>query len=263
MTQTDKVLSRKDGNVAHIVFNNPERRNAMSLEMWEACTRLMATYAKDPDVRVVVLSGAGDKAFIAGADISKFGEERASDAGVKKYNDAVESAYASVHEFPKPTIAMIRGFCVGGGMGLASCADLRICSEDAQFGIPAAKLSIGYGAESLAQLIELVGPSHAKEILFTARRYPANEAHRIGLVNHVCQASMLESFVNSYAETMAGNAPLSIIAAKRVIDEYVKDPANRNQKLADDAVAACFVSEDYKEGRKAFMEKRKPVWTGK
>ena len=146
---------------------------------------------------------------------------------------------------------------------IALNCDIRICSEESQFGIPAAKLSIGYNAESLAQLIDLVGPSMAKEFLFTARRYPAYEAHRLGLVNHVCAAHLLDSFVQSYAEQIAGNAPLSIIAAKRVIDEYVKDPEKRNQKLADDAVAACFVSEDYKEGRKAFMEKRKPVWQGK
>lgn len=133
MASTDKVTSRKDGNVGYVIFNNPERRNAMSLEMWEATTRLMDAYARDDSIRVVVLAGAGDKAFVAGADISKFGDERASEEGVRKYNDAVEAAYASVHEFPKPTIAMIRGFCVGGGMGIASCCDLRIASEDARF----------------------------------------------------------------------------------------------------------------------------------
>ena len=143
MASTDKVISRKDGNVGYVIFNNPERRNAMSLEMWEATTRLMIEYAKDDSIRVVVLAGAGDKAFVAGADISKFGDERSTEEGVRKYNDAVEAAYASVHEFPKPTIAMIRGFCVGGGMGIASCCDLRICSEDARFAVPAAKLGLG------------------------------------------------------------------------------------------------------------------------
>lgn len=263
MTQTDKVLSRKDGNVGHIVFNNLERRNAMSLEMWEACTRLMATYAKDTDVRVVVLSGAGDKAFIAGADISKFGEERASDAGIKKYNDAVESAYASVHEFPKPTIAMIRGFCVGGGMGLASCADLRICSEDAKFAVPAAKLGLGYGYPGVKRLMDVVGASFTKEIFFTARLFDANEAQQMGLVNRVVPNGKLESYVRNYAETISGNAPLTIDAIKFIVGEVNKDESQRDMKHCDDLVTQCFKSADYEEGRAAFMEKRKPVFKGR
>jgi enoyl-CoA hydratase len=249
--------------VAVVTVNRPEARNAMTFPMYDGLHDLCDRLDADPAVRVVILRGAGTKAFVSGGDISKYEGNRSTPEQIAVYTKMTSGFRASLRGIGKPTIAMIRGWCLGGGLAIALNCDLRICSEDAQFGIPAAKLSIGYGAESLAQLIELVGPSHAKEILFTARRYPANEAHRIGLVNHVCQASMLESFVNSYAETMAGNAPLSIIAAKRVIDEYVKDPANRNQKLADDAVAACFVSEDYKEGRKAFMEKRKPVWKGK
>ena len=263
LTADSKILSKKIGPIGHLVFNNPEKRNAFSLEMSLAAADVLDDFLADDAIRVIVLSGAGDKAFVSGGDISKFEQARATKEQIASYTKTRERFRNVLKGSAKPTIAMIRGWCLGGGLAIALNCDLRICSEDAQFGIPAAKLSIGYGAESLAQLIELVGPSLAKEILFTARRYPANEAHRIGLVNHVCQASMLESFVNSYAETMAGNAPLSIIAAKRVIDEYVKDPANRNQKLADDAVAACFVSEDYKEGRKAFMEKRKPVWKGR
>lgn len=261
--EKDKILGTKKGAIGTLTFNYPEKLNAMSPEMSQAAGNVIDDFANDPAIRVVILRGAGTKAFVSGGDISKYEGNRSTPEQIAVYTRMTSGFRASLRGIGKPTIAMIRGWCLGGGLAIALNCDLRICSEDAQFGIPAAKLSIGYGAESLAQLIELVGPSHAKEILFTARRYPANEAHRIGLVNHVCQASMLESFVNSYAETMAGNAPLSIIAAKRVIDEYVKDPANRNQKLADDAVAACFVSEDYKEGRKAFMEKRKPVWKGK
>jgi enoyl-CoA hydratase/carnithine racemase len=158
---------------------------------------------------------------------------------------------------------MIRGYCMGGGLAIALRCDMRICSEDSQFSIPAARLSIGYGADSLAQLVDLVGPSVAKEIMFTARRYTAHEAQRIGLVNHVLQVGMLEGFVQQYADTIADNAPLAIIAAKHVINEYLKDPDKRNQARADKAVADCFTSQDYVEGRRAFMEKRKPVWQGR
>jgi enoyl-CoA hydratase/carnithine racemase len=259
----DKILGTKKGAIGTLTFNYPERLNAISPEMSQAAAEVIGDFAADPAIRVVILRGAGTKAFVSGGDISKYEGNRSTPEQIAAYNKMTSGFRASLRGIGKPTIAMIRGWCLGGGLAIALNCDMRICSEDAQFGIPAAKLGIGYSAESLAQLIELVGPALAKEVLFTARRYTAYEAHRIGLVNHVCQASMLESFVNSYAETMANNAPLSIVAAKRVIDEYVKDPEKRNQKLADDAVAACFASEDYKEGRKAFMEKRKPVWTGK
>lgn len=263
MASTDKVISRKDGNVGYVIFNNPERRNAMSLEMWEATTRLMSEYAKDNSIRVVVLSGAGDKAFVAGADISKFGDERSSEEGVKKYNDAVEAAYASVHEFPKPTIAMIRGFCVGGGMGIASCCDLRIASEDARFAVPAAKLGLGYGYPGVKRLMDIVGPSFTKEIFYTARLFDAMEAVEMGLVNRVVENSELEFYVKDYAATIGANAPLTVDSIKFIVGEACKDESQRDMKHCDDVVQACFKSEDYKEGRAAFMEKRKPVFKGR
>ncbi len=263
MASTDKVIARKDGNVGYVIFNNPERRNAMSLEMWEACTATMADYAKDPNIRVVVLTGAGDKAFVAGADISKFGDERASEEGVKKYNEAVEAAYASVHEFPKPTIAQIRGFCVGGGMGLASCCDLRIASEDARFAVPAAKLGLGYGYPGVKRLMDIVGPSFTKEIFFTARQFDAMEAVEMGLVNRLVENHELESYVKNYAATIAGNAPLTVDSIKFIVGEAVKDELMRDMKRCEDLVNACFKSADYEEGRTAFMEKRKPVFKGR
>ncbi len=263
MALTDKVISRKDGNVGYVIFNNPERRNAMSLEMWEATTRLMSEYAKDDSIRVVVLSGAGDKAFVAGADISKFGDERSSEEGVKKYNDAVEAAYASVHEFPKPTIAMIRGFCVGGGMGIASCCDLRIASEDARFAVPAAKLGLGYGYPGVKRLMDIVGPSFTKEIFYTARLFDVMEAVEMGLVNRVVENNELEFYVKDYAATIAANAPLTVDSIKFIVGESCKDESQRDMKHCDDVVQACFKSEDYKEGRAAFMEKRKPVFKGR
>lgn len=263
MTQTDKVLSRKDGNVGYLIFNNPERRNAMSLEMWEACSRLMAVHANDTEVRVVVLAGAGDKAFVAGADISKFGDERASDAGVRRYNEAVELAYSSVHECPKPTIAMIRGFCVGGGMGLASCCDLRICSEDAKFAVPAAKLGLGYGYPGVKRLMDVVGSSFTKEIFYTARLFDATEACTMGLANRVVGNDELETYVRDYAATIAANAPLTVDSIKFIVCEALKDESKRDMKRCDDLVTQCFKSADYEEGRAAFMEKRKPVFRGR
>ena len=263
MTQADKVLTRKDGNVGYLIFNNPERRNAMSLDMWEACSRQMAAYAKDPDIRVVVLTGAGDKAFIAGADISKFGEERATDAGVKRYNEVVEEAYASVHECPKPTIAMIRGFCVGGGMGLASCCDLRICSEDAKFAVPAAKLGLGYGYAGVKRLMDVVGPSYTKEIFYTARLFDAREAQTMGLANRVVGNGDLETYVKDYANMIAANAPLTVDSISFIVGEALKDESKRDMQRCDDLVTQCFKSADYEEGRSAFMEKRKPVFKGR
>ncbi len=261
--EQDKILSSKKGGIGTLTFNYPEKLNAISPEMSQRAGQVIDDFQADPEVRVVILRGSGSKAFVSGGDISKYEGNRSTPEQIAAYNKMTSGFRASLRGIGKPTIAMIRGWCLGGGLAISLNCDIRICSEEAQFGIPASKLGIGYSAESLAQLIELVGPSMAKEFLFTARRYPAYEAHRLGLVNHVCQAHMLDSFVQTYAEQIAGNAPLSIIAAKRVIDEYVKDPEKRNQKLADDAVAACFTSEDYKEGRKAFMEKRKPKWQGK
>jgi enoyl-CoA hydratase len=260
---TDKILGAKKGAVGTLTFNYPEKHNAMSPEMAQAAAAVINDFAADPAVRVVILRGAGSKAFVSGGDISKYESNRSTPEQIAAYNKMSSGFRDALTNIVKPTIAMIRGYCMGGGLAIALRCDMRICSEDSQFSIPAARLSIGYGADSLAQLVDLVGPSVAKEIMFTARRYTAHEAHRIGLVNHVLQVGMLESFVQQYADTIADNAPLAIVAAKHVINEYVKDPKNRNQALADKAVADCFVSQDYVEGRRAFMEKRKPVWQGR
>ncbi len=260
---TDKILGTKKGAIGTLTFNYPEKHNAMSPEMAQAAAAVINDFGADPAVRVVVLRGAGSKAFVSGGDISQYEKNRATAEQVAAYNQMSSGFRDALTRIAKPTIAMIRGWCLGGGLAIALRCDIRICSEDAQFSVPAARLGIGYGADSLGQLVELVGPSVAKEILFTARRYTAYEAHRIGLVNHVLQVGMLEAFVNQYAATMADNAPLSIVSAKRVIDEYVKDPNKRDQAAADKAVADCFASQDYVEGRRAFMEKRKPVWTGR
>src|ERR1051325_8878942 len=262
VTKTDKMLSRKEGGVGYLIFNNPERHNAVSLEMWDAASGILADFAADKAVRVVVLTGAGGKAFVSGADISKFESERSSKDAIERYNETVDKANTAVFEFPKPTIAMIRGYCIGGGVGLALCCDMRICSGDSKFGVPAAKLGLGYRFDGLKKLVDLVGPSFAKEIFFTARQFTAEEARIMGLVNRVVPDDQLESFVKDYAETIAGNAPLTVDSVKYIVGQALTDESKRNLKKCDEMVQACFASNDYKEGRKAFMEKRKPEFTG-
>ena len=259
---TEKLLARKEGRVGTVTFNNPERHNAMSLEMWEATVHHLNEYAKDPEIRVVVLTGAGSKAFVSGADISKFADERASKEGVEKYNVAVERGYATVHEFPKPTIAMIRGYCIGGGMGLASSCDIRICTPNSRFAVPAAKLGLGYDFPGLKRLVDLVGPSFAKEIFYTARQFDAAEARDMGFANRVVPEEEIEAYVRNYADTIAGNAPLTVNSIKFIVGEVMKDESKRDIRRCSELVAECFASKDYIEGRQAFMEKRKPVFTG-
>ena len=261
-TTTDKMLSRKEGGVGYLIFNNPERHNAVSLDMWEAASGILEGFAADKDVRVVVLTGAGGKAFVSGADISKFEKERSSKEAIDRYNEIVDKANAAIYEFPKPTIAMIRGYCIGGGVGLALCCDLRICSDNSKFGVPAAKLGLGYGFKGIKKLVDLVGPSFAKEIFFTARQFTALEAKEMGLVNRVVPGDELEKYVQDYAATIGGNAPLTVNSVKVIVGETMKPGNERDLKKCDDLVAQCFASNDYTEGRKAFMEKRKPAFTG-
>jgi len=259
---TDKMLSRKDGGVGYVIFNNPERHNAVSLEMWAATRDILEQFRNDPEVRVVVLTGAGGKAFVSGADISKFGAERSSEEAVAKYNATTEQAFSGVHDFPKPTIAMIRGYCIGGGMALATCCDMRISTPGSKFGIPAAKLGLGYDHKGIRRLMNVVGPSFAKEIFFTARQFDAEEARMMGFVNRVVPDAELESYVKTYGEMIGGNAPLTMGSAKLVVGELLKDESERDMKAAIASVKRCFESKDYIEGRTAFMEKRKPAFTG-
>ena len=262
MTQTDKLLSRKEAGVGFVTFNNPERHNAVSLEMWEATTGVLVKFADDDEVRVVVITGAGGKAFVSGADISKFASERASIEATRAYDVKTAAAFNSIYEFPKPTVAMIRGYCIGGGVGLASCCDLRICSDNSTFAVPAAKLGLGYAYAGLKRLVDIVGPSFAKEIFYTARQFDAREAYAMGLVNRVVPEAELESCVKSIADMICANAPLTIKTAKFTVGEILKDESKRDVARVDQMVEACFASRDYTEGRTAFMEKRKPAFTG-
>jgi enoyl-CoA hydratase len=258
----NRMLAKKEGRVGYVIYNNPERHNAVSLDMWEAAVAILEDFEQDKDVSVVVVTGAGGKAFVSGADISKFEKERSDEASVARYGQTVEASYNAFHQFPKPTIAMIRGYCIGGGMGLATCCDLRIATEGSKFGVPAAKLGLGYGYPGLKRLVDIVGPSFAMEIFYTARQFTAAEAVTMGLVNRVVPDAELEKYVKDYAEVIAGNAPLTIKAVKVTVAEVMREDSKRNIKLTQDLVDACFKSNDYQEGRKAFMEKRKPVFTG-
>jgi enoyl-CoA hydratase/carnithine racemase len=262
MTQTDKLLARKEAGVGIVTFNNPERHNAVSLEMWEATTGALAKFAADDEVRVVVLTGAGGKAFVSGADISKFASERASIEATRAYDVKTAAAFNSIYDFAKPTIAMIRGYCIGGGMGLALCCDMRICSDNSRFAVPAAKLGLGYGYTGIKRLVDVVGPAFAKEIFFTARQFDTEEARAMGLVNRVVPEAELETYVKNYADVISANAPLTVNSVKYIVGEVVKEDSKRNTARCAELVKQCFASNDYIEGRKAFMEKRKPMFTG-
>src|SRR5215468_8379067 len=199
MDRSDKMLASKDGRVGTVIFNNPERHNAVSLEMWQAAAKTLHDFAADEEVRVVVLTGAGGKSFVSGADISKFEDERATREAVERYGAATEEVYAGVASFPKPTIAMIQGYCIGGGLSLAICSDLRFCSEGSRFGLPAAKLGLGYGFAGLKRFIDTLGPTHTRDIFFSARQFDAAEALAMGVVNRVLPESDLAPFVREYA----------------------------------------------------------------
>jgi enoyl-CoA hydratase len=255
-------LSRKEAGIGYVIFNNPERHNAVSLDMWEAASGFLDNFRNDKSIRVVVLTGAGGKAFVSGADISKFEEERSDEKAIARYNKAVDQAYTAVYEFPKPTIAMIRGYCLGGGVGLAVCCDLRICSDNSRFAVPAAKLGLGYGYTGIKRLSDIVRPAFTKEIFFTARQFDATEAQAMGLVNRVVPKDELETYVRDYAAMIVGNAPLTVDSVKYIVGEAAKDESERNIARCTELVNQCFASNDYAEGRKAFMEKRKPAFTG-
>jgi enoyl-CoA hydratase len=260
---TSKMIAEKDGPIGHIIFNNPARHNAVSLDMWEAVPKILDDYEADDRIRVIVLSGAGGKAFVSGADISEFKEKRATEEAAAAYSRISEGARKRIEETPKPTIAMIRGYCIGGGVGTALACDMRIAAEGSRFGIPAAKLGLGYAYDGIKKLIDLVGPACAREIFYTARQFSGEEALRMGLVNQLVPDGELESYVRNYCEMIAANAPLTVRSVKIIVAEALKDERARDMALAKRVVEECFASEDYAEGRTAFMEKRKPVFKGR
>jgi len=258
-----KMLAAKDGGIGFITFNQPEKRNAMSVEMWQGLAEILDDFRDDPAVRVVIMTGAGGKAFVSGADISQFEKRRANADAQEEYSRLTSGGRAGLANFPKPSIAAIQGFCLGGGLAIAMHTDLRIASANSQFGIPAARLGIAYAFDGLRTLVQLVGPAHARMILYTANRIGAEEAARIGLINKVVPEESLTDAVLEIARTIAGNAPLSVAANKLCIDHILKDPADRDLDAVARAGRTCLDSADYREGRTAFMEKRPPRFQGR
>ena len=262
-TGTERMIARKDGPIGWLIFNNPARRNAVSTDMWAAIPKAMAAFETDPAIRVCIVTGAGDKAFVSGADISQFGDRRANPEDNEEYQRISGEGSGALGRFSKPSIAMIRGFCIGGGLAVALTADIRIAAEGSRFAIPAAKLGLGYNYPGIATLVSLVGPAYAREIMFTARQFEAEDALRMGLINRLVKLGDLEATCREYAAMIGANAPLTVKAAKMAINAAVRDESRRDIAAVEAAVQACFASADYKEGRSAFMEKRAPNFQGK
>lgn len=259
---TDKMLARVEDGIGWMTYNNPARHNAMSLEMQQSVPIILEAFQHDPEVRVVVVHGAGGKAFVSGADISEFGEKRTSVEARAIYDEAAANSGRAWAGVDKPIIAMIDGFCIGGGMLTALSTDIRICSEPSQFGVPAARLGLGYGPAGVERLNQVVGPAWTAEILYSARRLSSAEALHIGLVNRVVAKDELEATVRALAAQIASNAPLTMKAAKVALRELQRDAAKRDMDLVNQLVEACFRSEDYREGQQAFLEKRTPSFRG-
>jgi enoyl-CoA hydratase len=256
-----KIRVERDGAVGRLVLDNPERRNAIGDAMWRAIPQAIAEFGADAAIRCIVIRGEGTQAFAAGADISEFEKNRSSEADVKEYEAATAAAHHAIESVPKPVIALIHGFCVGGGLAVALSCDLRYADASSRYAIPAARLGLGYGVHGTGRLVATVGHAHAREIMFSARRYDATEALAMGLVNRVLPDAELDAYVQKTVMELASNAPLTMAASKAVINA-IAEP-NGDFSAAEAAVARCMKSEDYVEGRRAFMEKRAPAFKGK
>ncbi len=263
VSPTERVQVRLEDGALHIVFNNLARHNALSVDMWGAVPALLAQAAQDDRVRLVVFSGAGQKAFVSGADISQFEDQRAAKQAVEHYEALAEDALMSIYRSPKPTLACIRGWCIGGGVNVAISCDIRIAASDAVFAVPAARLGLGYRYSALQNLVDLIGVGATKDIFYTGRRIDADEALRLGLVSRICAVEQLPALLAEYTGSIAANAPLTIAAAKGIIGEILKPAPDFDAARCRELILGCFDSEDYAEGRRAFMEKRPPQFKGR
>jgi enoyl-CoA hydratase/carnithine racemase len=260
---SDQILVEQDGGVATVVFNRPKMRNAISLAMWGEIAMITDRLAKDNSVRAVVYRGAGTEAFASGADISEFPESRKDTATALAYGRQTEAAYSAVRLCPKPTVAMIFGFCMGGAMAVAMACDLRFAAQGAKFGIPAARLSIIYPIDAVHQLVDLVGPAYAKDILYSARTVEAEEAYRIGFIQRLLPPEELEAYTYEYLRTVAANAPLSVRGTKAQVQAIFEGLTGAHRERLAAMQLETFDSEDYREGTRAFLEKRPPRFTGR
>ncbi len=262
VSPTERVQVRLEGPALHLCFNNPARHNALSVDMWGAVPALLQQAQADEQVRLVVFSGAGEKAFVSGADISQFEDQRAAQAAVAHYEALAEAALMAIYHCSKPTLACIRGWCIGGGVNVAISCDIRIAASDAVFSIPAARLGLGYRYSALKNLVDLVGVGAAKDLFYTGRRIDAAESLRLGLVSRTCAPEALPALLAEYTGSIGENAPLTIHAAKAIVAEILKPSPDLDRARCQDLILACFESQDYAEGRKAFMEKRRPRFQG-
>jgi enoyl-CoA hydratase len=257
-----RVATYKDGAIGWLVFEHPERHNAISIGMWRAIPEAMRELGGDAEVRVIVMRGAGEEAFVSGADISEFEESRSGE-NVGSYEASTLEAFSAIASCEKPVIAMIFGYCIGGGVALSLNADMRYAAEDALFAIPAARLGLGYPVAGIETIMQIAGPSFTKELVFSARRFSAPEALSRGLVNEVRPKAELDGFVRGIAAQIAENAPLTLRAVKLAVRELGKVPELRDDAALEEAVKACFESEDYAEGARAFLQKRRPRFEGR
>ena len=258
-----RVQVWRDASTLHIRFDNPSRHNALSVDMWEAVPPLLEQAAADERIRLIVFSGAGEKAFVSGADISQFEDMRAARDAVVRYEAMAEAALTGIERCPKPTLACIRGWCIGGGVNVAIACDIRIAASDAVFSIPAARLGLGYRYSAMKNLVDLVGPGNAKDLFFTARRIGAEEARSLGLISRVAPPGQLDALLAEYTGALAENAPLTIRAAKAITAEILKASPEADVERCQALIRDCFASDDYAEGRRAFMEKRRPAFKGR